>query len=202
MVRAVRHLQEAKIDEVAERLRGEGYVVRRGADAGRDEGFDLLAEKDGRVVAIQVTDAVELRSSSRDVLRLRDLAAEKGFQDFRLIVVNPPNEKEIAVPGLDAILLKWVTDAPPEPLKTLADRIMVKRVHGVDVDSITIESDGAHVVGSAVVAVELDYGTPGADDAIGLSAEFPIHFDLRLDRDLGLRERLSLTAETASFAAP
>src|SRR5688572_26655128 len=133
MVQAVRHLHEAKIEEVAERLRGEGYTVRRGPQAGHVE-FDLVAEKEGRNVAVEVKDAIELRASARDVMRLRDLALEQGFNDFRVIVVNPPQKKNIAVPGLDAVLLACLRQAPPERLTALSDRLVVRRVHGVDVD--------------------------------------------------------------------
>lgn len=201
MVQTVRHLHEAKLDEIAAGLRGEGYVVRRGVEAGEVD-FDLVAEKDGRRLAVEVKAASELRAAAKDVMRLRNLAVEKGFNDFRVFVVNEPRKKTITVPGLDTILLRIITERPVEELARLSDRTVVNQIHGVDVDSIAMEFGDVHVLGSAVAAVELSYRSSGAADPMILAAEFPMSFDLRLKPDLTLRDVVSLNANTAGFVGP
>lgn len=200
MIQAIRHLHEAKIEEIAEKLRDEGYATHRVADAGHDQ-FDLVAEKDGRKLAVIVKDATELRAASKDVMRLRKAALDKGFDEFRLFVANRPRKKNIVVPGLEAILFTMTKQGPIEDLKKLSDRTVVKRIHGVDVESIAMESGGVHVMGSAVAVAELNYASTDADP-LTLVAEFPMSFDLRLNSDLTLRESVFLRVDTASFTGP
>jgi hypothetical protein len=201
MVTGVRQLHEARLDDVAEKLRAEGYIVRRGGDAGHGD-FDLVAEKDGRRIAVEVKAADELRAAVPEIRRLREVAKGRGFDDFRVTVVNPAEKKSIAIPGLDRVLFELTGNPPLQELAMLSDRSVVTRVYGVDVESIAMNPPHVHAIGSAVASVELNYNQGRATEALTLVTEFPIHFDLLLNSDLTLRQRIALSADTDSFVRP
>jgi hypothetical protein len=112
--------------------------------------------------------------------------------------MQTPQAKSIFVLGLDRILLDLLVRQPLAELQALSDKSEVKDVHGVDMQSIAMDGTAVHVLGSAVAIVELRDGepNPGGDN---VAVEIPLQFDLKLNSDLTLRERLQLSADTSSF---
>jgi hypothetical protein len=201
MVESVNARHEAKLEEVSAQFASQGYTVKRGAEVGDSE-FDLVAERSGQRIAIDVKDALELRASTPAIIKSREIAVQKGYQDFRVFVVNPERQKRILVPGLDGTL-REILSSPDRArdLYSLAPRIEIRRVHDVDIDSIAMDWGDVHVIGSAVVAAGLNYPDDSAEP-ISLIAEFPVWFDLRLASDLSLRQVVSLRVDTTSFTGP
>jgi hypothetical protein len=89
--RPLEYLYAAKIDELASQLRREGYEV-TARPTGEDQGYDLVARKDNRKMAIEVKTIGDLKGSFTETRNLRKRAHEQGFDDFRLIIVSPPGK--------------------------------------------------------------------------------------------------------------
>src|SRR6185436_6165373 len=93
-------LEYLKLKELASQLREEGYDVIE-SPTGNDEGFDLIATKDNKKLAIEVKTSSQLQASAESVKNLRKRALDQGFDEFRLILVNPPREVKVSIEKLE-----------------------------------------------------------------------------------------------------
>ena len=90
--------------EVASQLRGEGYEVTI-SPTGADEGYDIVASKGDKKLAVEVKVNSQLRDSAASIKTLRRRAIEHGYDEFRLVVVNPPREVKISIEKLEEELV-------------------------------------------------------------------------------------------------
>jgi len=169
---AARYLEESKIDELVRQLTQQGYEVERPS---RDEDFDLVAVKDRTALA-------------------------SGFDEFRLVVVNPPHETRIDVPGLDDQLLLFLGENGSTELDALPGVTRVEDVSYVDIDAVELTTDGTRLVGRGVVSIELEQGGGADRDGVTWETDFPFTFDVALSHDLRiLGERSSIHVDTSGF---
>src|SRR5687768_8268395 len=100
---AADYLEADRIEELAVELDREGYRVEKEAQVGNQQ-FDLVAQRNGELVVIEVKARSRLKESSDQLARLRAAAREGGATGFHLEVVNPPQDVKVSVEGLDAAL--------------------------------------------------------------------------------------------------
>lgn len=194
---SLKYLRAAKIEELAAQLRSDGYEVSVGAE-GPDEGFDLVARKAGRKLAVEVAAQGALKDSLPDIHRLREQARDQGYDDFRLVVVNPPRAVEAEVEGIKDVLRHYLATNVPSKLAELATHTAVESVVLVEIDQLDVFKSGIHVAGKGVVDVRFDSnGAPG-DMASGTDG-LPFTFDVTLDPNLQLQQVHKIDIDTSSY---
>ena len=151
---AAHYLEEAKIDELARQFSEQGYDVETEVRRG-DVSFDLLATKNGRVIAIEVKVSPADPTSIADIARRRARAFEQGIDEFRLVVVNPPHETRVDVAGLTDQLLEFLGEDRTTELDDLPGATRVEDVNETAIDAVEITTDGIHLAGSGTVTVEI-----------------------------------------------
>jgi hypothetical protein len=191
------YLESAKIEELAAQLEKEGYQVAVGT-SGREDGYDLVAERGAERLAYEVTAGSRLGSSAQEIQVLRSRARDQGY-GFRLVVVNPPREKKVEVAGLADQIRQRLLDEPPAELRALSRNTRVQRVAQLEVESAQVMVNGIRVKGDGVVEVELEYDIENGRGVADWSTDFPLYFDLLLDRDLHIEQVYDLRVNTSSF---
>jgi hypothetical protein len=187
-------LEHSKRDELASRLRRDGFVVDE-LEAG--EFFDLTATKNGERIAFQVRARPRLAGSRHQLRQLREKAREQGFTEFRLVVVQPPRQVQAGVEGLDRKLLEYLSAAPlPSELLALSTPCRLLRVAHVELDSLDVLGAGISAAGTAVLEVEF-----GAhEDTASFKTDFPMTFEVTLSHKLEVHEVHSLQVDTSSYS--
>src|SRR5437764_14497637 len=105
---ATRYLEESKIDELTDQLQQEGYEVERSPRYDGIE-FDLVARKDNRAVVFAVKAvSADAESVLAEINKAREEAFAHGFDEFRVVVVNPPHETKVDIPGFSEQLLAFI----------------------------------------------------------------------------------------------
>ncbi len=87
----------------------------------------------------------------------------------------------------------------PHELLDLSSNVRVEDVSYVETNSIEINADGIHVVGSAVVDVDLQCGGGKERDGLDYTIDIPFRFDILLSHGLGIKEVNELAIDTSSF---
>jgi len=193
MIAPAEYLRAAKVDELTRKFKHEGYDVSVGAS----EGFDLVAVKNGKRVAIQVQAGDQLASSSERLARLRRLAGELGYNDFRLVVANPPRQVEVKIDGLEMELCRYMSENVPDELAILSSNTVVVDVGGLEIDGVHAGPDEIQVTGTGLVDVELQYDPTG--ELITTTTDFPFRFDVTLGPDLSIRDQSKIYVDTSSW---
>jgi len=195
---AADYLEAEKIEELAEDLRRSGYRVEREARLGNQQ-FDLLAQRDGERVVVEVKARSRLKESVEQLARLRAAARKAGIDVFRLVVVNPPREVDVTIEGLDWELTNYLNEHLPGELDEISSGTIVEGVSDIEIDLADIKRDGMHVRGRASVDVQLNYGGGVERDGLTETAIFPLIFDINLGPDWKLEEANELHVDVDSF---
>ncbi len=190
-------LEYLKVKEVASQLRAEGYSVRE-SPTGIDNGFDIVATKDDKKLAIEVKTSSRLQASAETIKNLRKRALERGFDEFRLIIVNPPREVTVSIEGLEEKLLMFLSDNFPDDLDELSSHTHLQDVNDINIDSIQVTTEGVQVIGNGVVDVELNYGNNS--EGINSNWSFPFSFDVTLDHKLEVSSENKIEIDTSSLS--
>lgn len=195
------YLEQAKLEELERQYRSKGYEVDLPKRKTRQD-FDLVARGQGRRIAVEVRARSQLKESAREIAGLRELAQAQGFDEFRLVIVNPPRASTTEVIGLDAILAKRLSEDVPEELRSLASNVVVEQVDSVQLEQVMIRPDRIHVVGTASVEVLLEYGGGAEGEGYSAEQEFPLDFDLELNGDLRVEAVPAprISVDVSSFA--
>jgi hypothetical protein len=194
---AVQYLEAAKVEEVASQYQREGYEVL--VAPVHDYGYDLIAMRGNRRLAIEVKVRSELRKDAEQIRHLREQAQQQGFDEFRLVVVNPPREVAVEIEGLDEKLWDYLVNHISSDLDELSSGTRIVNVIDVDIDSIDVTVNGIRVTGSGIVEVELEYGGGEERDGLTWSTSFPLTFDVELDHTLDIADVYEMKVDTASF---
>ena len=192
MNNALQYLEKATIEETAARLRSEGYSVEE-PGGGPDFGIDLVASRGDRKIAVQIKARPSLRDSAKEIGRIRDAARERGFDEFRLVIVNPPHDREVSVEGLERELRRWIEEHPAA-LASIASRVVVLDVVATDLSRLCVVKDSIQVAGVGAVLVECEAGEGEGRDETTWTTDFPVSFDIKLTHDLTIAsvERLEI----------
>ena len=224
MTTSIQYLEAAKIEEVASRLRGEGYEVTI-YPTGTDEGYDIVASKGDKKLAVEVKVNSQLRDSAASIKTLRRRAIEHGYDEFRLVVVSPPREVKVSIEKLEEELFKYMEQNLPsiwggDSLQTLGElglpdvnQIRLVRVGEIEIDSIDITTDEVQVVGTGVAEIEINYweiheepfwsaGFPPQDhrSLTRWKTGVPFAFNLILNHDLTISKALKFEVDTSSVS--
>jgi len=191
---ATKYLVLAKIEEVASKLRADGYDV-----TVPDDPFDLVAAKAGKKVALEVIARAELRDEAKSIQKLRERARSAGFDEFRLVVVAPPKQTSVTIQGFEQQLSDHLVSNLPPELDALSTGTVVLDVTDTELDSVEVAPEGVRVSGMGVVEVELNYGGGAQRDGLSQHTDFPIDFDVRLTPDLRIEQVDRVEVDTSSF---
>ena len=119
MISSTQYLEAAKVEELASQYKTRGYQVSmEQPSSGGNARYDLIVEKDGHRIAVEVKARSTLKSSAHEIRELREKAIQEGFDEFRLVIVNPPRERSIEVEGIEEILEEHIIE---EHFSELAD---------------------------------------------------------------------------------
>lgn len=198
MTALAQYLEAAKTEEVAGELEAAGYSVTKAVRDGNLV-YDLVAARDGRKIAIEVQAQSTMREAVGEIRQLRAWARAHGYDEFRLVVVNPPRERIVAIPALKEALCTYLSDNFPAALDGLSSHTTLNGVSGVDVASVEITEAGSHVTGSGVAEVMLEYGGGAPPDGVSWEADVPFSFDLLLDHQLRIAKIYALEVDTSEF---
>jgi Predicted pPIWI-associating nuclease len=192
------HLLALKRVETALTLGRQGYEALVDTKvSGQD--VDLVATKDGKTLLYEFKLAADLRHHAGQILRLRALAAEKGYV-FKLVVVAPPKRTMVEVKGLESALSSFLTHgALPNELDSLASAVFIEDVSDVDISEIEVGKDEIVVAGNGIVGVRLEYGGGEENDGVSSEDAFPFSFRVTLNRDLEVVTAEDVEVDTASF---
>ena len=200
-----RDLEEKKIKDLNSELCDEGYTVEQ--QAGADDGFDLIAHKGGRKLAIKVKVNTDLAESLGAIRNLRTRAREDGYDEFRLVIVRALHEDNISIAGLEEKLPELMesylknpanrteveklkldlfsflsSELTPE-LGVLTNRRFFGGAFGTDIKSVAIEAHGRiRVVGSG--AVEIRGLEDSEMEGTELYPDVPFDFDITFNSNL------------------
>jgi len=194
---AARYLEESKIDELVRQLKQQGYEVERPP---HNKKFDLVAVKGERRIAFEVKARPADHATVKGIARRRTAAFASGFDEFRLVVVNPPHETRIDVPGLNNQLLRFLGEHRIAELDGLPGATRAEGVTYVDIDKVELTPDGARLVGSGIVSVEIQQDSGEEERRQTWEMDFPFTFDVMLGHDLRIEdERSSMRVDTSDF---
>lgn len=199
MTHIAHYLEAIKIEQVAEQLTLEGYhVLFNQATPDTSLHYDIVATKAGKRIAIGVKARSQLRDVAHSIRDLREYATQQGFDEFRLVVVNPPHERTIEIDNFESILYGYIVNNSFTDIDDLPGRASIEDVSGIDIDSIDIKVDGMHVRGTGVISVSLEHGGGDANDGVSVDYDFPFTFFVILTHDMRIPESV-IDIDTSSF---
>jgi len=215
MTASVQYLEAAKIEEVAAELRSKGYEVSLHPQ-GLYEGYDLIATKGDKKLAVEVKANTQLHESAESIKTLHRRAVEQGIDEFRLVVVSPPHEVKVAIEKLEEELFSYITQNLSSLLANTAlaayRHVAVTGVANIDINSINVARDGVRVVGDGAVEIEIGYletkqgpfwsaGFPPRKFETFRQWEtaLPFTFDVKLNHELTISEVQKLEIDTSSL---
>jgi transcriptional regulator with XRE-family HTH domain len=199
--RLARYLEEARIEELRREWEAKGYRAAP-RDVADDLRADLVVERAGERVIIEVKTAETLASARPDISRLARLAASEPNTTFRLVVTNPPLRKSVEIEGLADRLSTYLRYHLPVVLEELSPHTSVESVYGVEIVDAEVRPTETRARGNAVVEVRLQHldGGIGREGGEVAYEVFPLKFDVTLNTaDLSIAEVTSLEIDTSSF---
>ena len=212
-------LEYLKIKEVVSQLQAEGYSVTE-YSTDIDNGFDIVATKDGKKLAVEVKTSSRLQASAENIKNLRKLALEQGFDEFRLILVNPPREVKVSIEKLEQELFEYMTQNLATILHDLSLLVAIPEssvikltgISDISIHSVNVAVDGVRVVGDGVSEIVFEYletergpfwsaGFPPQDRKVPMRwrTDLPFTFDVSLDHDLRISKIQKVEIDTSSF---
>jgi len=173
------YLEQAKIDETAEQLRDQGYEV-----ASRpDSEYDIVATRNGATMAIEIKARSALAESVEEIARMRADALARGYDEFRLIVVNPPRSKRVEINGLERKLALYLAGHLPAEIRKISGSYQLLGVNDVDIDRLIVTKENIEVTGDGRFDIELE---PGDDGGLTARVGLPLTFEALLDHQLNV----------------
>lgn len=197
-------LEYLKIKEVASQFRADGYSVTE-YPAGIDDGFDIVAIKDGKKLAIEVKVSSQLQRSAESIKALRKRALDQGYDEFRLVLVSPPHEVSVSVDGLDKEILNQIKVNKANDLEHLANSYEWEKVSNIEIDSVSITAECIRIHGNSVVTAgeKIPEGSPSKISVpVSIARwiiDFPFEFDVTLDRELKISRVHRIDIDKSSY---
>lgn len=199
MTDIAQYLEAAKIEEIAEQLKSEGYqVTLNQIGPGIDLQYDIVATKGDKRIAVEVKARSHLRNSVGLIRELRDYATRQGYDEFRLVIVNPPHERTIEIDNFENILYDHMVNDSYTKIEELAGRTSIEDISDIEIDSIEVNADGIDVRGTGLVSVSLEYGGGDSNDGLSVDNDFPFTFRVTLSHDMHVEDS-QIDIDTSSF---
>lgn len=172
-----RYYERATLDQLEAEYRGKGYAVRRDV---RLSGYriDMLAEKDGQQVYIEVTSGRMDGTARRRIEALENTIRQLPHARFIVIPGRYSEDKEIEFDGLEGIIMQFFVEDFPDELDELSTHTRLEAVDSVAVDVIRIYGQDIVLKCSGQVTVSLQYGSDGEqEDGPTPTMSFPFEME-------------------------
>src|SRR5262249_48610969 len=145
---------------IVSQLRADGYEIIENPQ-GEDQGFDLVATKAGKKVAVEVKLTDRLPEEADSIKELRKRALDMGYEEFRLVLVNLPREVKVSIQRLQEELLRYLqvnlAAILTDTVLAAYPNVQLLAVHSVDMGSVDVMTDGIKVVGDGVLKFLIEY---------------------------------------------
>ena len=198
---ARKYWMQAAIEETCRQFLEQGYAVETDARLGEHQA-DLVARRGKQIIVSQFKSASWAPGKDKAVAALREYVIKHLKAQFQLVWAAPPAERVIEIEGLEEQLCEHLMDSLPSELDELSTHTQIEAVSDVDVSSIILRSDTTEVHGTALVEVQLIYGSDSdrEDDGGAESSDsFPFRFVLELDGDRKIGKVEELAVDTSDF---
>jgi hypothetical protein len=169
------------LERLAIQLEQQGYTVAPNDRAG-GRSIDFLASTPTERLAITVTASACLRDARALLRRLRAAAARQGCSDYRLIVIDLPQEASVLIAGVAHQLFHYLLWHVPGSLLHLAPAPRIEAVQQCQIETMTVTRQHLEVRGTGVVAVSLRFDA--RRDTAPRQEAFPCWFHIFFDRRL------------------
>ena len=199
MDKEMHYLRLARIQREIRKLEAQGYKITV-PKGGPDLGYDFLAENQKERLVFQVKAPGGLPTKKEQYAEQRQKIVEQGFDDVRIIVVQPPRDISIEVYNLEHILFEhMVNSAEPVDLSELPGWASLRDINGIEIHYVSIDKEGIHVTGDASADVEIEVAGGEERDGATWTDSFPLEFDIVLNHDMTIESVHSLEIDTSSF---
>ena len=199
MTDIVQYLEAAKVEEVAEQLKSEGYqVVLNQTEPDANLRYDIIATKGGKRIAVEVKARSHLRDSVRLIRDLREQATRQGYDEFRLVIANPPRERIIEIDNFKGILYDYLVNGSFPEIEELSERTSIEDVSDIDIDSIEVNANGSDVRGTGLMSISLEYGGGNPKNGLSVDYDFPFTFIVTLSHNMHIEDS-QITIDTSGF---
>ena len=199
---AEKHWLRAAIEETAAKYTAQGYEVAKDAFI-ENMRTDLIARKDNELIVLEFKLGNWSDQRNNEVRQIRNVVTHRLGGKFNLVVVTPPQEKDIEIEGIENILYNhFLNDLGV--LDELSTHTYIEEVSHVTITSITIDHQHMQVQGTGVVSVELNFGSDSdrvRDEGETSYDSFSFDFSIMLDKDLNLLEVEQLQVDTSNYYA-
>jgi Holliday junction resolvase len=194
-----KYLHDIAIDQLADDYSSKGWNVTREEKIGKYQA-DLVVRKADKTIVFEVKAGKLTDEKKEQIEKLSDEIKKLGHE-FRLILANPPKEREIEIIGLDLLFFDQFINDTPDELLQLSSRTIVDEVSDIEVDELII-NDGKdiYVKGKGIVSVSLEWGP--SDDNVEMDDSYPFTFEITLsasDKELKIVDILELSVDSSSF---
>lgn len=199
MADIAQYLEAAKVEEVSEQLKSEGYqIALNQTEPDANFRYNIVATKDGKRIAIEVKARSHLRESAGFIRELREYAKRQGYDEFRLVIVNPPRERTIVIESFDSTLYDYMLNESFAEIEELSSRASLEDVSDIEIDSVEVNAHSIDVGGTGIVSVSLEYGGGDANDGLSIDHDFPFTFIAKLSHDMQIEDS-QIHIDTSGF---
>jgi hypothetical protein len=192
--------ERTALEEIAEKYRNEGYEVSLESRVGNFQ-VDMVAKKDNEVILIE---AITFRGSLGQgevrkirMKQLREAAKKIPGAKTRLVLVTPPETKQIQIEGIEEKLTDYFVHNFPDELSDLASGVYMGKVTDVEIQTLETSGKGMRITGYANISVDLD--CEPSHERIETYEIFPMEFDIFLDASQEVKEVKRLSIDTATY---
>jgi len=191
---ASRSLVQAAIEQTAIDYANKGYSVETEVELDNRVRADIVARKNNKVIVFEIKSGPWNNTKTEQVSKLRDYVVNNLGAEFKLVLINSPEEKSIYVDGIEDILRDILHDYTYE-VAELATHVHFENINSVELTFIEVGQERIKVHGYGIVSYELEQGS-NSDIS---SESFPFTFELELDRKLEPKEPYKINIDTSSF---
>ena len=162
--------------------------------------FDLMAEKGNERIFFEIKSANALPGYRKILRQMAAAVQEINNATFKLVVVNPPRQKNIEIENLEDILFQCFLNDLPAELDALSTHTRISDISDVEVLDVEINKEGIRVAGEGLVTVSLQYGADSEqEDEEAIYDTFPFKFQVLLNHQLELIECAKIEVDVSSF---
>jgi hypothetical protein len=171
-----KYYEKATIDQLADEYKQKGYNVQRDVKVDKFR-VDLMAEKDGHFVYIEVVRKIMDREARRRVESMEVYFRNLPNSCLIIVPLRYSNDKQIEFNGLNEILFEYFIDDFPDELDELSTHTKLQVVDSVVIDSIKVYGCDIILKCSGQVGVEVQYGSDLEQEESQLSSmSYPFIF--------------------------
>jgi hypothetical protein len=193
----LKYFEQAALEQLASEYKEKGYEVFQEHQI-EDQRFHLVAKKDNETIVFEIKVGSWASDKRQEVQQLRNFAVHELGAKFKLVLVSLPNEPEIEIEDLEAMLPDFLAEQFIDEFSRLATHFWVDEVSEITFDELHIRKSEVEMKGSGTVSLGLQYGSDSdykEDNGLRWSESFAFNFHLLLDRNLEIKEIYELVVD-------